>query len=209
MGYLGAKDTGSLGIKTVGGYYTTEIVSPSGAKNPSTNSGITNLSGYTLSWNTGKTVNIDSNLSSDVNRLGLGAVKPIAFTLSSAFDKRTLAEVDSIAYLTYWSRSKSTIMLFYMANSDETLYYSNSMDFYKSDLKPAYDVFWDRNLGTSAFGTTTYGSLWYVTGATIGGNAYNPCAVPAIIDNVVVTNDADTKMIRVEVTGFFLENESR
>lgn len=209
MGYLAAKDTGSIGIQSIGGYYTTLTTSPDGAKNISTNNGILNLNGFQVSWSTGKNVGKDANIAGNLTRVSQGSSLPIDITLSASFDKKSAADVEKVNYLTQWSRSKNTIMLFYMARTtDETLQYGNSADFFKSDLKVLYDVFWDRNLGSSAYGVSTYGSLWYDTGVTIGVTTYKPCAVPVVFDNITVDNVAGQSRMTVSITGTVLENES-
>ena len=209
MGYLAAIDTGSIGIQTIGGYYTTLTTSPDGAKNTPNNNGILNLNGFQVSWNTGKNVGKDANIAGNLTRVSQGSTKPIDITLTSGFLKKTQDEIDRVNYLTHWARSKNTILLFYMARTtDETLYYGNSADFFKSDLKVLYDVFWDKNLGSSAYGVSTYGSLWYDTGVTIGATTYKPCAVPIVFDNITVDNVAGDPRMTVSITGTILENES-
>ena len=209
MGYLAAKDTGSIGIQSIGGYFTNLTTSPDGAKNISTNNGILNLNGFQVSWSTGKNVGKDANIAGNLTRVSQGSSLPIDITLSASFDKKSASDVEKVNYLTQWSRSKNTILLFYMARiTDETLYYGNSMDFFKSDLKVLYDVFWDKNLGSSAYGVSTYGSLWYDTGVTIGATTYKPCAVPVVFDNITVDNVAGEPRMTVSITGTILENES-
>lgn len=209
MGYLAAIDTGSIGIQTIGGYYTTLTTSPDGAKNTPNNNGILNLNGFQVSWNTGKNVGKDANIAGNLTRVSQGSTKPIDITLTTGFLKKTQDEIDRVNYLTQWSRSKNTILLFYMARTtDETLYYGNSADFFKSDLKILYDVFWDKNLGSSAFGATTYGSIWYDTNVTIGASTFKPCAVPMVIDDITVDNSVDNARLSVTIVGTILENES-
>jgi hypothetical protein len=209
MGYLAAIDTGSIGIQTIGGYYTTLTTSPDGAKNTPNNNGILNLNGFQVSWNTGKNVGKDANIAGNLTRVSQGSTKPIDITLTTGFLKKTQDEIDRVNYLTQWSRSKNTILLFYMARTtDEKLYFGNSVDFFKSDLKILYDVFWDKNLGSNAFGATTYGSIWYDTGVTIGASTFKPCAVPMVIDDITVNNSVDNARLEVSVVGTILENES-
>lgn len=213
MGYLAAIDTGSIGIQTIGGYYTTLTTSPDGAKNTPNNNGILNLNGFQVSWNTGKNVGKDANIAGNLTRVSQGSTKPIDITLTSGFLKKTQDEIDRVNYLTQWSRSKNTILLFYMARTtDETLYYGNSVDFFKSDLKVLYDVFWDKNLGSNAYNgvaaTGTYGSIWYNTGVTIGASTFKPCAVPMVMDDITVNNSVDNARLEVTVIGTILENES-
>ena len=100
MGYLAAKDTGSIGIQSIGGLFTTLTTSTEGAKNILTNNGILNLNGFQVSWSTGKNVGKDANIAGNLTRVSQGSSLPVDITLTAGFSKKTQDEIDRINYLT-------------------------------------------------------------------------------------------------------------
>ena len=184
---------------------------PQGIINPTTNKGIINLKSFSLSYSAGKSVNSDPNITGNITRLGVGSSNAIPIELNISLNRRpSINEVESIKYLTAWSRNATTVMLFYMPNTDTTtLYFGQENDFYYSQLRTLYDTVWDKNLGTNPFSATTYGSSRYYTGATINSLNYNACALPCVFNNITVKEDASSIGVDVSFTGFVLENEEQ
>jgi hypothetical protein len=221
MGYLAAKDTGKINIFSENNLFTGSINSPDGTFNTSENNGITNLSAYQFSFDSGKVVKSDPNITGNTTRLSVGSKLPIPFKLTASFNRKSNnfnntseiiseRDINTISYLFEWARDKNIIMLFYMPNTSTTsLNYKQEKDFYTSELKILYDVIWDKNLGTSAYGATTYGTIHYSTGATINSVAYQACAIPVIFEKITVNYVANSYLVEVSVDGFVLENEGR
>ena len=211
MGYLGAKDLGMLGVQTTNNLIEGIVDSSQGAVNPTDNNGITNLNAYALSFNTGKVINAEPNIAGNITRVAIRSSKPTSIELSVVIsDRRSKNETDTISYLTAWSRNRTTIMLFYMPNtSSTTLSYGQEIDFYYSELKILYDTIWDKNLGTSAYGVSTYVSSRYYTGATVNSSDYNACALPCVFEDITVKKEATSHTIEISLKGYILENEEQ
>lgn len=210
MGYLAAKDTGFISIQTINNLIEGITSSTKGAINQDDNDGILNLKAFSLTYNGGKVVKTDPNIAGNITRIGQGSSTAVPIVLSCMISGRPsnyLAEINK--YFLTWSRNKSIIMLFYMPNnSSVTLSYGQEPDFYYSELKNLYDVLWDSNVGSSAYGISTYGSSRYYTGYTHNSSAYNACAVPIIIQNIQVTEEANKSGRQVVINAYILENEA-
>jgi len=215
MGYLAAKDFGYISVNSRNGLYYGSNLSPDGITNPATNSGIVNLKGYTFGYDAGNSIDDSPNISANRPRISSGSVIATKFTLSCQYsrhnDDRTVSqissEVDTLYYLLKWARNRSIIMLFYMPNSTAVswLNHGQEIDFYTSQLRSMYDCIWG-----GGFGTTTYGNVRFTTGYTmVGAISYDACAIPVVFDNVKVEEVAGTYLVKVEVTGFIMENEGR
>lgn len=211
MGYLAAKDLGKIGVQTTNYLIEGIVDSPKGAINPTSNYGIINLMSYKLSTNMGKNINAEPNIAGNITRIGMGSSNPTPITLSIKLNRRpTLTEIDSIKYLSAWARNRTVVVLFYMPNStNTTLSYGQEPDFYHSQLRTLYDVVWDRNVGTNAYSSSTYGASRFNTGLTINSSPYNACAVPCVFNNIVINSEASTYSVDVSLEGYVLENEEQ
>lgn len=230
MGILVATDTGNTAIRSSSGLVEPFNDSVDGITNPSDQSkypeqyGLINLKGYTLTDSIGKNVDAKDTIAGTFAKLSMGSKKPIPITLTAKFknDKVTLpqtptgtegarfgsAEMNSVAYLKTWGRSRSIIMLFYVPDddSDTNLNYGQVSDFYNSNLRSLYDSLWDKNLGNENLGwnDATYGSIRFLIQISF---AYQACAIPIIINNVTTKETAGKKFTEVSVTGFMVVNE--
>lgn len=211
MGYLAAKDTGYIAIQTSNYLITGITNNGSGAINPSTNNGITNLQAFSLSSTTGKALDVKNNIAGNISRINQGSTNAVPISLETYYSKKpSKYQADAIKYLMAWSRNRTIVMLFYMPNySSDILVYGQENDFYYSQLKSMYDLLWDKNLGSNPYGETTYGSSRFATGYTHGLSSYDACAIPIVIESVAFKEEAGINSIKVEVNGYVIESEGK
>lgn len=210
MGYLGAKDTGFISIQTLNNLVTGITSSKKGAINIDSNYGVLDLRAFSISYNAGKVIKTDPNIAGNITRVSQGSstAVPIILSCSVSGDKSNyLADINK--YFLTWSRNKSIIMLFYMPNnSGVVLNYGQEPDFFYSELKNLYDVLWDSNIGSNPYGATTYGSSRFFTGYIHNSVNYDACAIPIVIQNITVKQEADKPDRTVTINAIVIENEA-
>ena len=225
MGYLAAKDLGTLNVDASGNTFDGDVNNLTGAKNPTDNNGITNLRLFNLSFNSGKAIDARGNISGRTTRLAQGSTNAVNLTLSAKFERKfdrgdlqdltpdelkvrlNLEGIEAMRFLGFWSRNRTIIMLFWYPNLPGTtdLYFGQDPDFYGSSLKMMYDVLWDNDSTSSeqGFQGTNYGTIHYDPAAD--GSAI--CAIPVIFESINVTETPDSKFINVTIQGYAVENE--
>ena len=233
MGYIAAKDTGSVGIVVEDSLYVGSPAGPDGVFNPSSEDvypdkyGVVSLKAFSLNFNTGKNIDSEANIAGQCTRLGMGSTKPIPFKLSASYSRKLdgnnraatelrASTLRALPYIFQWSRARTVIMLMFIPNSNKDTWLSKGqeIDFFTSQLQTIYDVIWDKNTDSSTrgFQSSTYGTNHYRIPMTseVGeiGN-YDCCAVPCIIEDFDVKEPADSNKVTVSITGYFLENEIR
>ena len=223
MGFLALRDTGKQIMNISGNLFEFEVDSPEGIYNPSPTAGdgFINARGFSLALNSGKEINKEPNISGNKMRYSLNAQKPASFSLNAKFSIKvdgddsaqpTATQIqNNLGYLYQWSRSKSIVMMFISPTTGNStnMYYGQPGDFYQSILKIIYDTLWDRNSNASnkGFNGSLYGTYHYRL--DLGGTLANTdlCAVPCLIEDVNISQSADSKIMNVTATGVFLENE--
>lgn len=228
IGFLAAKDLGSLGVTTNNNIFEGFNASPDGIFNPTgstypNNFGVVNLKAFSFSYTTGKVTDDTENIAGNTTRVGVGSTRAVPFVMNARFNRKpvnlaateiTSQNTDSITFLTQWSRTRNIVMLFWLPNTASTswLNHKQDKDFFTSQIKTIYDVLWDRSQSSSTkgFQATTYGTFHYkITDMFGSGQHYEPCAIPVVFESVQVKEDAQNYWIDVEVNGFCLEDEQR
>jgi len=215
MGYLAAKDFGYLSVNTRNGLYYGSNLSPDGITNPADNNGIVNLKSYSFEFDAGNTIDDSPNIAGNRPRISSGSTAATKFTLNCQYSRKLgdrslseiISDVDVLYYLLTWARNRTIVMLFYMPNSTAVswLNHGQEIDFYTSQLRAMYDVIWG-----GGYGVTTYGNVRFTTGYTMADtSSFDACAIPVVFDNIKVSELAGTYLVRIEITGYILENEGR
>jgi len=227
MGYLAAKDTGAVSIKTSGSLILPDTLSTDGVANPSSNFGVVDLRSFSFGFNTGMNVDDSPNIAGKITRLAMGGTKPIPFELSCYISRKTVEGDDSklsvenintLNYLLRWNRARTIVMLFWMPNTNDTswLSYGQDKDFFTSQLRTVYDVVWDWNTDSSTAGwqgtnptTGSYGTNHFRIEMSGSISNYDACAIPVIFSDVSIKEDAESYGVQIKISGYCLEEEQR
>lgn len=202
MGKLVIRDTGANSVIVNNSEYS--YSGSLGASNPL--NGYVNLKAFSFNYESASDVDDSSVLTRSMPRLTIGNSKLIPISFSSHYsretDDRTTEEglspadiVNDVMYLDKWSRSKSILMLYWMPDDDSDIVSGQAKDYFSSMLR--------------ILSTNVWNNSWLSKNNNkyLGTFDYKAYSLPVVLNSITIQEDATTKLVTVNVSGFLVAPE--